>query len=310
MIQFDVAIGLVAMALIGLRLWARDLRTQRQHHMMRRLSPWVGEMRPKDLDELEMPYWERVVVPRFRQLLLRWGKRLTPQAFHTELAQQLHAAGSPLGPEEFFLYRVVGAGIALMICGVLAVALTTMGVLPRILGVLVVTMVVFLYPGIHLKSQMQRRLAIVERGLPEVFDLLSVSVQAGLAFDGALTKVVENLNGPAQEEFGHVLADMRFGVSRAEALQALADRTRSPQLRRFASLVTQSARTGSGVGPALEIQARDIKEYRSTRAREKAAAIPIQIMFPMVLFIFPAIFIVILGPAVLSMIKVFAHGGL
>ena len=284
------SIGLVALALVGLRLWASDRQRERRRRMAAQIGPLSRSGAEDALDELELPFLERAVNPWIRRQLVRWGERLTPQAFHTELARQLDAAGSSLSPEEFFLYRIIGAVVALGVSTGLALTLfPSAPTSVRILGVLMVTMIVFLFPGIHLKSQAQQRLAAIERGLPEVFDLLSVSVEAGLAFDGALKKVAENVQGPAQREFARVLSDMRLGLSRAEALQALADRTQSALLRRFAALVAQSDRTGSGVGLALQIQARDIKEYRATRAREKAASIPIKIMFPMVIFIFPAL---------------------
>lgn len=309
MLPLSMIVGLLALALVGFRLWVSDVRGARRRQMMERVGSWTAGSDSELVDDLELPFLERVLAPWVRHTLVRLGQRLTPQAFHTELAEQLQAAGSQLGPEEYFLYRILGSGVALLVSSALALGLPTAPPLLRLLGVLMVTMVVFLFPGIHLKAQAQQRLALIERGLPEVFDLLSVSVEAGLAFDGALKKVADNVRGPAQAEFARVLSDMRLGLSRTEALKALADRTQSSQLRRFAALIAQSDRTGSGVGTALQVQARDIKEYRSTRAREKAASIPIKIIFPMVVFIFPAIFIVILGPAVLSMIKVFGHGG-
>lgn len=309
LLWLNVAIsGLLALAVILFAMWVRDLRVSfRQRLLSERLHSYQL-IRRGPMDELEDPFVKRVVVPWVHKVLSRIAQVLTPAKVREELARRLRQAGSKLNPEMFALYRLA---VALILLG-LGVFLARMDIQgPRWqhfaipLGLAAVG---YLFMGVRVNTQAQNRLKALERSLPEVFDLLSVSVEAGLAFDAAMRKLVTNLgNGPAKDEFTRVMSDIQLGMTRVESLTALAERTKSRELKRFAGLVAQSDRTGSGIAAALRVQARDIKEVRAAQAREKAAMIPVKIIFPMVLFIFPAIFIVILGPAVLSIVNIF-HG--
>jgi tight adherence protein C len=169
----------------------------------------------------------------------------------------------------------------------------------------VVAGVVYLLFGTRLTSKYQQRMGQLEDSLPEVFDILSVSIEAGLAFDGALRRLVQKTSGVVQQEFGRVLTDLQVGMTREQALRGLAERTKSAELNRFASLVAQSDKTGGGIGTALHIQGARIKEIRVAKVREKAASLPVKMMFPMVLFIFPSLFVAILGPGLLSILNIF-----
>ncbi len=296
---------LFAVGFIALDRWWSEHRAARwQKTLDSRMSGnWAVE--PGDGDVLAAPYLKRVIIPQLEGFRRRLALRITPTNFHDELAEKLQLAGIKQSAEVFFFTRLASSLVVLLISGLAALSLSNLSQDERVLGPIVLTLVVYLYPSVHLNTRAQARLAEIDRELPEVFDLLSVSVEAGLAFDGALRKVVSNLDGPAREEFSRVLADMQLGIPRAGALTSLARRTRSAPLRRFAGLVTQSDRTGGGLGAALKVQARDIKEYRAARAREKAATIPIKIIIPMVVFIFPAMFVIILGPALISVLKTF-----
>ncbi len=295
-----------ALALLGLSRWRWERRIARLQHVVNfRLSGTLALDVDESDDELAVPYLRRVVIPNLRRFRAQIARRITPANFHGELEQKLRVAGMSQSAEVFFFTRVSMALATLLLAGVGAFLFPQVPRLDRLLAPIALALVVFLYPSVHLNTKVQRRLAEVDRDLPEVFDLLSVSVEAGLAFDGAMRRVVSSMTGAARDEFARVLKDMQLGIPRAESLAALGTRTRSPQLRRFAALVAQSDRTGAGIGPALKIQARDIKDYRSAKAREKAASIPIKILIPMVLFIFPAMFVIILGPAVVSVLKMF-----
>lgn len=299
---------LFAVGFVAIDRWRSERRTARWQRMMdvRVSGHWAVE--PEDGDDLSAPYVKRVIIPKLDGFRRRVANRITPTNFHDDLAEKLQLAGIKQSAEVFFFTRIALSLFAFVAAGLGALMLSRLPLDERILGPLVVALVIYLYPSIHLNTKAQKRLAEIDRNLPEVFDLLSVSVEAGLAFDGAMRKVVANIDGPAREEFSRVLADMQLGIPRAEALSSLARRTRSAPLRRFAGLVTQSDRTGGGMGAALKVQARDIKEYRATRARERAASIPIKIIMPMVIFIFPAMFVIILGPALLSVISTFHVG--
>lgn len=300
--------ALLASAVVALALWVRDLRVaSRQRTLSARLQSYQF-VRRAPADELELPFFQRVVLPTMNKLISQLSRLLTPAKVRAELARRLRQAGSKLSPELFVLYRLVVSALLLIVGIYLATVNAGEPPWQHIAIPLGMGIVGYVLMGVRVKTQAQNRLKALERSLPEVFDLLSVSVEAGLAFDAAMRKLVSNIDsGPAKEEFSRVMSDIQLGMTRAEALTALAERTKSRELKRFAGLVAQSDRTGSGIAGALRVQARDIKEARAAQAREKAALIPIKIIFPMVLFIFPAIFVVILGPAMLSLAHLF-HG--
>ncbi len=300
-------IAMIGLSLVGLNLWAKQRRARRRERIIH--TRFIGYTAPADYmaDELAEPYWTRVIEPALTKAYSRIAQGITPANFREELKNRLRLAGSGQSPEMFFFSRVVFSIVALGVSVALVLSIQMPSKLFAILVPVMVAAVVFLFPGIRLNRRAEQRRATIDSGLPEVFDLLSVSVEAGLAFDGALRKLVANSTGPIRDEFGRALGDMQVGISRVEALNALAERTHSDQLKRFAGLVTQADRTGAGIATALRIHARDIKDYRANKAREKAASIPIKILFPMVMFIFPAVFIVILGPAVVTVVKLFTH---
>ncbi len=300
--------GLLALAVVLFWLWSRDLRiSHRQRLLTERLQSYQL-IRKVPADELEVPFVRRIVMPALQKAFTTLSRIVTPSKVRGELARRLKQAGSKLSPESFALYRL-GISALLFALGIFLSGLNANQPQWQHMAIPVgMAMLGYVFMGARVNTQAQNRLKALERSLPEVFDLLSVSVEAGLAFDGAMRKLVTNVgNGPAKEEFARVMADIQLGMTRAEALNALAERTKSRELKRFAGLVAQSDRTGSGIAGALRVQARDIKNARAAQAREKAALIPVKIIFPMVLFIFPAIFVVILGPALLSITHLF-HG--
>lgn len=308
MVNLYLAAIFAAVGFILFNSWARERRALRWRGVVNaRLAGALPAAPEETDDELATPYFERVIRPKLRTLEARVAHRIAPANVHRDMENKLRLAGIRQSPETYFFTRVVFALAALLVAGLGALTMRTLPLGQRVLGPILIAGMVFLFPGIHLNTKVQQRLQEIDRSLPEVFDLLSVSVEAGLAFDGALRRVVANVKGPVRDELSRVLADMQLGIPRAEALASLARRTQSAPLKRFAGLVAQSDRTGSSIGAALKVQAKDIKEYRAAKAREKAASIPIKIIFPMVLFIFPAMFIVILGPAVISVLNLM-HG--
>ena len=141
--------------------------------------------------------------------------------------------------------------------------------------------------------------------LPEVLDLLTVSVEAGLGFDGALARITERSKGPLLEELSIVLHEMRIGESRIQALKNFAERLDMPETTSFARSIIQAEQLGMALGRILRVQAADSRQKRQMWAEEKAMKAPIKMLFPTVIFIFPAMFIVILGPAMLQLLRLF-----
>ncbi len=150
-----------------------------------------------------------------------------------------------------------------------------------------------------------RRKAELVADLPDALDLLAVSVEAGLGFDAAVAKLTEHMNGPLSREFELALGEMRIGESRSEALKKLAERAGTPEVAGFVRAIVQADQLGTSLGRMLRVQAADTRLKRQAAAEERAMKAPIKMLFPTVLFIFPAMFIVVLGPAMLSLGKLF-----
>jgi tight adherence protein C len=146
----------------------------------------------------------------------------------------------------------------------------------------------------------------VQAALPDALDLLAVSVEAGLGFDAAIAKLVEHMHGPLIDEFGLALTEMRVGEARQDALKKLSTRVDSPELAAFVRAIIQADQLGISLGKILRVQAVDTRLKRQAAAEERAMKAPIKMLFPTVLFIFPAMFIVVLGPALIQLSKVFA----
>ena len=145
----------------------------------------------------------------------------------------------------------------------------------------------------------------IRADLPDALDLLAVSVEAGLGFDGAIAKLTEHMEGPLAEEFGLTLGEMRIGESRADALKRMSERVDAPELSSFTRAIIQADQLGTSLGRILRVQAADTRMRRQAAAEERAMKAPIKMLFPTVLFIFPAMFLIILGPAFLNLEKIF-----
>lgn len=163
-----------------------------------------------------------------------------------------------------------------------------------------------LYPNMTLNSRIRKRQAEIMKTLPDIMDLLTVSVEAGLTFDSALSKVVEKMSGSLSKEFGIVLQELKVGKSKKESMFEMADRLGVQDLRSFVGAVVQADQLGVSLGRVLRIQSEQIRQNRKQRIQEKAMKAPIKMLIPMIIFIFPSIFIVLLGPVVINLLKVFA----
>jgi tight adherence protein C len=174
-----------------------------------------------------------------------------------------------------------------------------------LMGAVMVGALGFLGPDYMLTLKMRARKEKVRAELPDALDLLAVSVEAGLGFDASLAKIHEHMEGPLAEEFGLTLSEMRIGESRSEALKRLSERVDAQELSAFTRAIIQADQLGTSLGRILRVQAADARLRRQAAAEERAMKAPIKMLFPTVLFIFPAMFLVILGPAILNVQKLF-----
>ena len=197
---------------------------------------------------------------------------------------------------------LAGAGAAF---GLVFVAAGSASGLRGILAPFGFAFVGFFLPDTVITFKTRSRREDVQADLPDALDLLAVSVEAGLGFDGAITKLTEHMDGPLAEEFALTLGEMRIGESRSEALKKMSERSAIPEMSAFARSVIQADQLGISLGRILRLQATEARNRRQAAAEEKAMKAPIKMLFPTVLFIFPAMFVVILGPAFLNLSKFF-----
>ncbi|MGE9808847.1 MULTISPECIES: type II secretion system F family protein [unclassified Janibacter] len=235
------------------------------------------------------------------------ARRLTPADRVARISRNLDKIGSPPAwPVE----RVLGAKGAGLVGGALLGLLWGGLGAKGILAAIAMGGFGFLLPDILLYNAGIRRKDALQRGLAEALDMLTVCVEAGQGFDAALLQVARSLEGPMAGEFARVLSEIQIGKSRADAFTAMADRTDAQEVRTFVSALVQADRLGVPIGNVLREQAQQMRLIRRQRAEEKAQQVPVKILFPLLLCIFPVLFIVIIGPAGIQLFELFTSGAL
>ena len=233
------------------------------------------------------------------------GRRLTPPAYVAFLDRLLSLAGRPASMP---LGKVLGSKIGLGVAGAAAgLYLTSIGSSPmmKLAGIFVLVLGYFI-PDLLLYSKGQERQKAIQLELANTLDQMLISVEAGLGFEGAMARAGENGKGPLAEELVRTLQDMQVGRSRRESYIALAERTNIPELRSFVQAVVQADTYGIAISRVLRVQAKVMRVKRRQRAEEKAMKLPVMILFPLLFFIFPVLFIAILGPAVINAVMTFS----
>ena len=238
-------------------------------------------------------------------LLERVGHRLTPAGYVRKLDRLLSLAGRPASLP---LGRVLAAKPLLGLLGaLLGFYISANGPTPilKLVGIFVLLLGYFI-PDLLLYSKGQERQKTMQLELANTLDQMLISVEAGLGFEGAMARAGENGKGPLAEELIRTLQDMQVGRSRRESYVALAERTNVPELRSFVQAVVQADTYGIAISRVLRVQAKVMRVKRRQRAEEKAMKLPVTILFPLLFFIFPVLFIAILGPAVINAIDTFS----
>jgi tight adherence protein C len=250
-------------------------------------------------------------VPRFKDrvtgpMLQKVGGlmlKINPRSSTDAVAKRLMAAGMRNTSATSFIAVQGLCTVGGFLVGMLLLGAASPGRAP--LFGLAVGALGYMVPNFVLNSRVRSRQNAVAAELPDALDLLSVSVEAGLGFDGAVQKLTEHMDGPLIEEFELALGEIRVGEGRQEALRKMAERSASPEMASFVRAIIQADQLGISLGRILRIQAGDSRLKRQLLAEEKAMKAPIKMLFPTVLFIFPSMFIVILGPAFLNLSKIF-----
>jgi tight adherence protein C len=247
---------------------------------------------------------ERVLVPMLRGAANGLG-RLLPRTMLSGVEQSLVIAGEPMTLSGFLTMVLVASGSALFL-GVLIVIVSGASFGTIQVGlVMVVALIGFFMPFYMIKSRARQRQGAIVKSLADAFDLITTCVEAGLGLDAALARVAEKVPGPFAQELQRALRDIALGKSRRDALKELGDRTAVPDLLQFTNAVVQAEAMGSSIGTVLRVQSDQLRVRRRQRAEEQAYKAPIKMLFPLVLCIFPTLFIVILGPAIITIVQDF-----
>ncbi|HHC08102.1 MAG TPA: type II secretion system F family protein [Actinobacteria bacterium] len=255
---------------------------------------------------LEAGFNERALAPLVEKLG-RFALRFTPQGWVDRAHRKLLIAGwgESIDGNTWAAIRIIS-----LVVGVLA-GLFLQGIADTALMRLVLfgflAFVGFFGPEAVLNRKIDERRSEIERQLPDVIDLLVISVEAGLGFESAMGRVVQNVPGELAREFARALQETRVGVSRHEALRNMAARTDVEDLNSFILALNQADQFGVSIARMLRVQAEEMRVRRRQRAQERAFAAPVKMVFPLVFFIFPAIFVVIIGPAVINISQVFSR---
>lgn len=265
-----------------------------------------GNSAGRDLAEEANPsFGERVVEPLQRRAL-SLGRRLTGADKAERIRHRLDLAGNP---RDWSVDRVVSlkviAGVALPACFVVYGMVLGFSLRVEILLALGGLLVGFFAPDVYLYQCAAKRADKVRKTLADAVDLLTISVEAGLGFDAAVQQVARNTDGPLAEEFARVLREMQLGKGRADALRGMADRSNVEDLQAFVGAMVQADAFGISIGEVLRVQSAEMRLKRRQYAEEKAQQVPVKIMIPLILFILPCLFVVVMGPAVLNAVDAF-----
>jgi len=305
MLPVIIALAFLAGTLLALTVggWLgaeRDVVARRLDGIARPAMP-ISTLPPSLADaELEGGWGQRLMQPAL-QRMARLCLRLLSSGTSERLRASLARAGDPpgLGVGEFAGLRalsvVVCLGVAASLCGLCAVTALRFACLG--LGILVGMTL----PDALLEGHIRRRQTQIRRALPDVVDLLVVSVEAGLGLDGALAKVTEKMHGPLPDELARAIGETHLGKTRARAMKDMAARVEVGEVKTFVAAVTQADALGVSIVRTLRAQSQTVRAARVQRVREQAARLPVTLLLPLTIFIFPAIFVVLLGPSLIRL---------
>lgn len=286
-----ILLAVASSAVVERRAVYRSLRT---------MAPM--DMHPDDVRgrELAVPAVQRVLVPGLKSAG-HLARRFTPISVIERLDQELVYAGSKStwDGERVLAVKAVGL-VGGAVFGVALPGLLGVGALRGLILGPLLAAVGYYAPEWILRSRASTRQYQIQRALPDALDLLSITVVAGLGFDAALERVAREMGGPLGEEVQRVVKEMQLGKSRAEALRDFGERSSVEELKSFVLAMIQADVFGISVSRVLTVQARELRTKRRQRAEEQAQKLPVKIIFPLILCIFPALFVVLLGPAAMS----------
>lgn len=256
-------------------------------------------------EKLKKPLSERALAP----IVLGLGRgiaRFTPIGWIKRTQRRLMLAGSPgsLDADAWIVIKILGLVTMLGLWWFFRQGLDAQ---QQLLSFILLGALGYFGPDVYLNRRIEDRRESMRRDLPDLLDLLVISVEAGLGFDAALARVVGTVPGPLSEEFFRMLQETRVGVARRDAMRHLTDRSDVEELRSFLLAMMQAEAFGVAIARVLRVQADEMRVARRQRAQEKAFAAPVKMVFPLVFCIFPSLFIVLLGPAAIQIYQTFSE---
>jgi len=301
----EIGMIIAAVAAVSVLMIAYGVASSREEDPLKARLSQLGQMTAKDLQELELqaPFFDRSIKPLAARLSGSVA-RITSSSFSERTEKRLAMAGNPgdMKVSDWLGIKAIGAGVVaglmFIFFGVLGGNLVQGGILAVVgLGI------GYVAPEFWLGGRVKKRQKGILLQIPDALDLLTISVRAGLGFDAALGKVVEKLKGPLVDEFRRALAEVRVGKARREALRDIVPRTEVQPLTNFIGAIIQAEQLGVSISKVLQVQSEQLRIERRQRAEEQAAKAPIKMLFPLVGCIFPSLFVVILGPALILIMQ-------
>jgi len=257
-------------------------------------------------EELSKSLYERLIAPAWHKISAKLGN-LTPRATYAMFDEKIKDAGGfrNMNTNSFLLFWFASAFFFTFLAWILSAQMFHQPNHLAIRVAVAVFIIVMLLPILVLNQRIRKRREEMQKSLPGILDLIYVSVQAGLAFDGAISKVTEKMHGPLVEELSRMLQELRVGVTRKMALKNLSDRCKIQDISLFTAALIQADQLGVAIANVLKIQAANVRVKRQLSIRELALKAPVKILIPLVFFIFPAVFVVLLGPGAILILRQF-----
>lgn len=274
--------------------------------LQERLAQYGGEREmPSSLEEIELSlsFRDRILMPALRRLA-EFTVKFTPEKQLEETRRMIELAGmaGSMDPTWFLAMRIVATlGLALLAFMVFFVFSGSTAPTQAVLYTAGAAVLGYFLPLLWIRSKISRRQDSITKALPDALDLLVICVEAGLSFDTAMGKVYEKWDNDLAISFGRVLREIQLGKSRREALKDMSDRMDVPDVTSFTAAIIQADQLGVSMATILRVQSDQMRVKRRQRAQEKAHQAPVKMMIPMVLLIFPSIWIVLLGPAAIML---------
>jgi tight adherence protein C len=299
--------GLLVFAALALVFVVIGTATKQRQATARSLQAIRSMDRSPDVvrRELDRPFSERVIAP-LGERLVGIGRQLTRADAEAKIQHRLDIAGNPTGWD---VNRIIGLKVLGLAIGAVASVLWCLTSGKSLSVTLVVSLAVavfgYLLPNILLNNAGEKREQEMQNALPDALDLMTISVEAGLGFDAAVSRVAKETTGPLAQELARLLQEMQIGVGGIEAMRAMAERTTMHDLKSFCLAMVQADTFGIPVARVLRVQSKEMRGKRRQRAEEKAQQVPVKILFPLIFFILPSFFVVTIGPVVLETMNVF-----